>query len=418
MLDFASLPPEINSGLMYAGPGPGSMLTASSAWASLSAELNTMASAYEAVIAALADGSWLGPAATSMATSSQAQVAWLASTGAQAEQVAVQAAAAVSAYESAFIATVPPPEIAANRALLMALVATNLLGQNTAAIMATEAQYAEMWAQDAAAMYGYAGASSAASTLTPFVTAAESANPAGLGAQASAVAQAVGSSTGQSAVSDTLAALAGEMPAPPWMGNLDTLLNAIGITGHVWNSNGDGIVVGGLMGDLLEGLTGSQTLDASSGFDAFIRLISPTRLFTTAFKDMDGLAHSAMSAMGATKASAIEAIPPVAPSIPSGVPGAGVGRPRQSGTGRPSFGAAELGWGSPFGEPRRDVGRQSRHPGVVPAADSAARRKQHGRGTGRGRQRRARHAIRRSPLRFQADCGAPAIGRGMTAPRE
>jgi PPE-repeat protein len=352
MLDFASLPPEINSGLMYAGPGPGPMLTASSAWASLSAELSTMASAYEAVIAALTDGSWLGPAAASMAASSQAQVEWLASTGAQAEQVAAQAAAAVSAYESAFIATVPPPEIAANRALLMALVATNLLGQNTAAIMATEAQYAEMWAQDAAAMYGYAGASSTASTLAPFATAAESADPAGLGAQASAVAQAVGSSTGQSAMTDTLAALAGEMPAPPWMGNLDTFLNAIGITGHVWNSNGDGIVVGGLMGDLLEGLSGSQTLDASTGFDAFIRLVSPTRLFTTVFKDMDGLAHSAMSAMGATKASAIEAIPPVAPSIPSGVPGAALG----------SLGKAEL------------VGRLSVPPnwgGVAPSVSPA-----------------------------------------------
>jgi PPE-repeat protein len=352
MLDFASLPPEINSGLMYAGPGSGPMLTASSAWASLSAELNTMASAYEGVIASLTDGSWLGPAAASMAASSQAQVEWLASTGAQAEQVAAQAAAAVSAYESAFIATVPPPEIAANRALLMALVATNLLGQNTAAIMATEAQYAEMWAQDAAAMYGYAGASSQASVLAPFVTAAESANPAGLGAQASAVAQAVGSSSGQSAVTETLAALAGEMPAPPWMGNLDSFLNAIGITGHVWNSNGDGIIVGGVMGDILEGLTGSQTLDASTGFDAFIRLISPTRLFTTAFKDVDGLAHSAMAATAVKASSVAEAIPPVAPSIPSGVPGAALG----------SLGKAEL------------VGRLSVPPnwgGVAPSVSPA-----------------------------------------------
>ncbi len=176
-----------------------------------------MASAYEAVIDALTDGSWLGPAAASMAASSQAQVDWLAGTAVQAEQVAAQAAAAVSAYEAAFSATVPPPEIAANRALLLALVASNLMGQNTAAIMATEAQYAEMWAQDAVAMYSYAATSSSASTLAPFAVAAESANPAGLGAQASAVAQAVSASSGQSAVTDTLAALAGEMPAPPWM---------------------------------------------------------------------------------------------------------------------------------------------------------------------------------------------------------
>ena len=48
------------------------------------------------------------------------------------------------------------------------MVATNILGQNTPAIATTEAHYAEMWAQDAAAMYGYAGSSAAASTLTPF----------------------------------------------------------------------------------------------------------------------------------------------------------------------------------------------------------------------------------------------------------
>ncbi|EUA42695.1 PPE family protein [Mycobacterium xenopi 4042] len=58
--------------------------------------------------------------------------------------------------------------IAANRALLMMLIATNFFGQNTPAIMATEAHYMEMWAQDAAAMYGYAGASQAAATFTPF----------------------------------------------------------------------------------------------------------------------------------------------------------------------------------------------------------------------------------------------------------
>ncbi len=53
----------------------------------------------------------------------------------------------------------PPPVITANRTQLAVLVATNLLGQNTPAIAANEAAYGEMWAQDAAAMYGYAGAS-------------------------------------------------------------------------------------------------------------------------------------------------------------------------------------------------------------------------------------------------------------------
>lgn len=57
----------------------------------------------------------------------------------------------------------------ANRVLLGALVATNILGQNTPAIAATEFDYVEMWAQDVGAMVGYhAGAAAVAETLTPF----------------------------------------------------------------------------------------------------------------------------------------------------------------------------------------------------------------------------------------------------------
>ena len=56
-----------------------------------------------------------------------------------------QGETAASAFETAFAATVPPPVIAANRAQLAMLVATDFLGINSAAIMATEALYAEMW---------------------------------------------------------------------------------------------------------------------------------------------------------------------------------------------------------------------------------------------------------------------------------
>src|SRR5258705_9366810 len=76
--------------------------------------------------------------------------------------------------------TVPPPVIAANRALLMALIATNFFGQNTPAIMATEAQYVEMWAQDAAAMYGYAASSATATLLNPFTVPPNTANADGV----------------------------------------------------------------------------------------------------------------------------------------------------------------------------------------------------------------------------------------------
>ena len=197
-MDFGALPPEINSGLMYSGPGSGPMLAAAAGWDRLSGELYSAAASYSSVISGLTDGSWRGPASASMAAAAATYVAWMGTAATQSEQAATQARTAASAFESAFAATVPPPLIAANRAQLAMLVATNFLGINTPAIMATEAQYAEMWAQDAAAMYGYAGSSAAAATLTPFTAPQQNTNPAGLGAQGAAVTNSTGTSAGTS----------------------------------------------------------------------------------------------------------------------------------------------------------------------------------------------------------------------------
>jgi PPE-repeat protein len=211
MLDFGALPPEINSGRMYAGPGSGPMLTAAVAWDALAAELYSTAASYGSVISDLASG-WLGPSSIAMAAAATPYVSWISATAGQAAATGAQAKAAVAAYEAAFAMTVPPPVIAANRALLMMLIATNFFGQNTPAIMATEAQYMEMWAQDAAAMYGYAGASQTASTFTPFMSPLPSTNPAGLGAQGAAVAQAAATPAGTAG--QTVAPLTTAMSTP------------------------------------------------------------------------------------------------------------------------------------------------------------------------------------------------------------
>lgn len=192
-MDFGCLPPEVNSGRMYVGPGAGPMLAAAAAWDGLAVQLHSAAASYESVIASLT-GDWRGTSSGMMAAAAAPYAAWMSATAVQAEQAADQARVAVSAYEAAFAATVPPPVVAANRARLMALIATNLLGQNTSAIMATEAEYAEMWAQDAAAMYGYAGSSAAAAQMTLFDPAPRTTNPAGTAAQAAAVTNAVGGS--------------------------------------------------------------------------------------------------------------------------------------------------------------------------------------------------------------------------------
>jgi PPE-repeat protein len=196
VVDFGVLPPEINSGRMYAGAGSGPLLAAAAAWDGLASELSAAATSYQSTVSELTGAAWVGPSSASMAAAVAPYVAWMNTTAAAAEQTASQLASAVAAYEAAFMATVPPSVIAANRALLAALVATNIVGQNTPAIAATEAQYAEMWAQDAAAMYGYAGASAAATTLTPFSAPTQNTNPAGTGTQAAAVTQASATATG------------------------------------------------------------------------------------------------------------------------------------------------------------------------------------------------------------------------------
>lgn len=174
------------------------MHVAAAAWDDLAAELHSTAASYGTAISGLSAG-WQGPSSGTMAAAAAPYLAWMRATAGQAEQTATQARAAAAAYETAFAATVPPAVIVANRALLMSLIATNIFGQNTAAIAATEGHYAEMWAQDAAAMYGYAGSSVTASQVTPFSPPPQTTNPTGTAGQAAAVAHATATSAGTNA---------------------------------------------------------------------------------------------------------------------------------------------------------------------------------------------------------------------------
>ncbi|WP_373888659.1 PPE family protein [Mycobacterium timonense] len=184
---------------MYGGPGSGPMMAAAAAWDGLGAELATAASGYASVISELTDAPWVGPASVSMLSAVMPYVSWLGILATEAEETAGQARAAAAAFEAAFAMTVPPPVIAANRVLLANLVATNFLGQNTPAIAATEAQYMEMWAQDAGAMYGYAGSSLAASELAPFTAPPKTSTPDAASNQSAAVAKAVAEPAGNTA---------------------------------------------------------------------------------------------------------------------------------------------------------------------------------------------------------------------------
>jgi PPE-repeat protein len=193
-IDYGMLPPEINSGRMYTGPGSGPLLAAAGGWDDLAAELYSAGALYSSAISALI-GRWRGASSVTMAAAVAPYAAWMTATAARAEQTASQAKAAAAAFEAAFAAVVPPPIIAVNRAQLLALTATNFFGQNSPAIMATQAEYLEMWAQDAVAMYGYAGSSAMASQLTPFASPPQINNAGGPAGQAAVVAHATATAT-------------------------------------------------------------------------------------------------------------------------------------------------------------------------------------------------------------------------------
>jgi PPE-repeat protein len=232
VFDFGSRPPEVNSALIYSGAGAGPLTTASSAFHNLSAELSSNAASYESVISQLTGSEWQGPSSEAMAASAQPYIAWLTTTSGQLQQAATNAMSSAAAYQTAYSSSIPPAVILANRTQLAQLVAKNTLGQYTGAIAANEAQYGEFWAQDAAAMYSYASASSAAATLTPLTPPEQNTNPAGAGQQASAVSSAAGSNGSTAALNNSLGSLQGAAsaaasPAQDSVGSVLSALNSL-----------------------------------------------------------------------------------------------------------------------------------------------------------------------------------------------
>src|ERR1700733_7032326 len=229
-MSFSLIPPEINSALMYQGAGSGPLLEAATAWNGLAADLEATATQYQTAITNLTTGTWLGPSSAHMAAAAEPYIGWLQSTAAEAAQTGAQAQAAAGAYQTAYASMVPPPVITANRAELTALVSNNFLGQNTGAIAQNEAEYLDMWIQDALGMDTYNLNSTGASAALPTQTAAPLVTS-GSNALAAAAAAPAGSTTGGLivAILNAVAALFGAptTSALPNLAAFDTWLPSV-----------------------------------------------------------------------------------------------------------------------------------------------------------------------------------------------
>jgi PPE-repeat protein len=219
-MSFSLIPPEINSALMYSGAGSGPLLEAATAWDELAADLEATATQYQTAVTNLTTGTWLGPSSAHMASAAEPYIAWLQSTATEAGQTGAQAKAAAAAYQTAYSSMVPPPVISANRAELTTLVSNNFLGQNTGAIAQNEANYLDMWIQDALGMDTYNQNANLASSALPAQSAAPLVTS---GSQAAAPAAAAASSLDPVAIGalEAIAELFGATPTQAALTALD-----------------------------------------------------------------------------------------------------------------------------------------------------------------------------------------------------
>ena len=236
-MEFITLPPEVTSALIHAGPGAHSLVAASGAWQELAASLEDTAEIYSSVLSSLTEG-WHGASASAMTRAAAPYVAWLTATAQQSQQTAVAAETAAAAFTSTLVSMVHPSLVAANRTRLMQLLATNWFGINLPAIAETEQEYQMMWANNSAAMSRYQVTSQqATSQMSQFSSPSATTNSAGVAEQNAAVSNAQGSAVSKvsNAAVQQLAAPAADPTNPINFGITDPTTGYFGLANQYAN---------------------------------------------------------------------------------------------------------------------------------------------------------------------------------------
>ncbi len=198
----------------------------------------------------------------------------------------------------------------------------------------------KMWAQDAAAMFGYAGSAAAASAVTPFTAAPLTTNPGGLAAQATSVATGGGTAAGSQLLTAVTQAL--QSLASPLASSASTAASTSSTSGLSSMLSFLGL------GTTPTSLVGTGSMFASNGILGELGISSPMSALTTVSSlganTMNGIQLNQWVSMGMAKlaaaaaagaAKAAEGLPNIVNNMPpiSGLGGLGGGGPVAAGLG-------------------------------------------------------------------------------------
>lgn len=204
---WSAFPPEVNAGQLMLGDQGASIEAAAIAYDVLAAALMAEAAQMAATTGSAAADGFIGAGGTAMMATAVPYIAALQTLAAWVEQSAASAAAILQAYVTAKAAMVQVPVCETNRVSQAGFVATNIIGQNTPAIIALDMEYFDMfWPLNASNMGGYEGIVTTVITTLgiPPPPAPMTANPAGMAAQAGAIGEAAATGGVNAAMSQSM----------------------------------------------------------------------------------------------------------------------------------------------------------------------------------------------------------------------